>query len=453
VGAEGIVTGAAVAGWLADPTSAALRADLVARLNLLTHQHPGPAAQQTQYDNAILAAPDGRLLLSLDPSVADLDAEARRLATQVATSQEPAMGDFVRVESSGHVYIDVAAPILDASGRPIAVLILRSDPSLYLYPLIQSWPTPSESAETLLVRRDGDSVLYLNVLRHRVDPALTLREPLSSNGVPSVAAVLGRLGEFEGTDYRGVTVLADLRQVPDSPWFLVSKVDIAEILAEVDDQGRTILLLGFLVVLLTAAAAALVLSLRQSSLRQRLLISERDRASAAHLHQRVLALARDSFALLDPSGRIVDVNAATVAAYGRSREELLQLNVADLRAPEALATLDRDWQAAASPGGVLVETVHVRKDGSTFPVEVSSRTIDLDGVPHHESFVRDISARRAAEAQLTADLDELRRWNEATLGREARAIELKGEVNELLARLGELPRYPSATDDADAVDG
>jgi len=45
VGAEGIVTGAAVAGWLADPTSAALRADLIARLDLLTHQHPGPAAQ------------------------------------------------------------------------------------------------------------------------------------------------------------------------------------------------------------------------------------------------------------------------------------------------------------------------------------------------------------------------------------------------------------------------
>jgi len=449
VGAEGIVTGAAVAGWLADPTNAALRADLIERLDLLTNQHPGPAAQRTQYDDAILAAPDGRLLLSLDPSVADLDAEARRLATQVATSQEPAMGDFVRVESSGRVHIDVAAPVLDPSGRPLALLILRSDPSLHLYPLIQSWPTPSESAETLLVRRDGDSVLFLNVLRHRDDPALTLREPLSSTGVPAVAAVLGRVGEFEGTDYRGAAVLADLRPVPDSSWFLVSKVDTAEILAEVGDRGRAILLLCLLAVVLAGGAVAIVLSVRQISLQQRLLRSERDRASVAHLNERVIALARDIFLLIDPSGRIVDANAAAVVAYGYSREELLQLHIVDLRAPESRATLDRDWQAAASPAGVLFETVHVRKDGSTFPVEVSSRGIDVDGVPHRESFVRVITERRAAEAQLTADLDELRRWNEATLGREERVLELKREVNDLLAPLGEPPRYPSVTDDAD----
>ena len=344
--------------------------------------------------------------------MADLDAEARRLATQVATSQEPAMGDFVRVESSGHVYIDVAAPILDASGRPIAVLILRSDPSLHLYPLIQSWPTPSESAETLLVRRDGDSVLFLNVLRHRDDPALTIREPLSSTGVPAVAAVLGRVGEFEGTDYRGAAVLADLRPVPDSSWFLVSKVDTAEILAEVGDRGRAILLLCLLAVVLAGGAVAIVLSVRQISLQQRLLRSERDRAVIARLHERVLALARDIFLLTDPSNRIVEANAAA-SFYGYSREELLQLNAADLRTPETRATLERDWQAAAGADGVLFETVHMRKDGSTFPVEVSSRVIDVDGVPHRESFVRDITERRAAEAQLRAAAEESARLLEA----------------------------------------
>jgi len=45
--------------------------------------------------------------------------------------------------------------VLDAEGRPLAVLVLRSDAASYLYPLIQSWPTPSRSAETLLIRREG----------------------------------------------------------------------------------------------------------------------------------------------------------------------------------------------------------------------------------------------------------------------------------------------------------
>ena len=45
-------------------------------------------------------------------------------------------------------------------------------------------------------------------------------------------AVLGRQGMFVGRDYRNVEVMADLRPVPGSPWFIVAKVDAKEILAE-----------------------------------------------------------------------------------------------------------------------------------------------------------------------------------------------------------------------------
>jgi len=51
------------------------------------------------------------------------------------------------------------------------------------------------------------------------------------------------------------------------------------------------------------------------------------------------------------------------------------------------------------------------------------------------------SAQR--DAELRSRIDELRRWQQATLGREGRVIELKREVNALLARLGETPRYDS----------
>ncbi len=55
----------------------------------------------------------------------------------------------------------------------------------------------------------------------------------------------------------------------------------------------------------------------------------------------------------------------------------------------------------------------------------------------------DITERKRAEEQARRQLDELRRWHEATLGREDRILELKGEVNALCARLGEAPRYAS----------
>lgn len=52
--------------------------------------------------------------------------------------------------------------------------------------------------------------------------------------------------------------------------------------------------------------------------------------------------------------------------------------------------------------------------------------------------------RKLAELKLSEQLDELRRWHDATLGREMRTIELKREVNELLGQAGQPPRYSSA---------
>jgi P-type Cu+ transporter len=57
--------------------------------------------------------------------------------------------------------------------------------------------------------------------------------------------------------------------------------------------------------------------------------------------------------------------------------------------------------------------------------------------------IMDITERKLAEMQLTEQVDELRRWQDATLGREGRLLDLKREVNELLAQTGQPPRYPS----------
>jgi CheY-like chemotaxis protein len=55
----------------------------------------------------------------------------------------------------------------------------------------------------------------------------------------------------------------------------------------------------------------------------------------------------------------------------------------------------------------------------------------------------DLEARRLAEKEILEQLEELRRWQQATLGREERVQELKREVNALLAAQNQPPRYPS----------
>ena len=117
-------------------------------------------------------------------------------------------------------HIDVVAPLFSETRKtkdPVGAVIFQLDARQFLYPLIQFWPTPSRSAETLLVRKDGDAVLFLNDLRHQPDTALKLRIPLSRKDVPAVMAVLGKEGIVQGKDYRGVDVLSCPESRPEFP--------------------------------------------------------------------------------------------------------------------------------------------------------------------------------------------------------------------------------------------
>lgn len=98
-------------------------------------------------------------------------------------------------------------------------------------------------------------------------------------------------------------------------------------------------------------------------------------------------------------GHILEANAAAQRAYGYSRDELLALTIHDLRAADT-QDLAADQMAQADTSGILFETVHRRKDGSTFPVEISSQGATIRGERTLISVVRDISERKQAEAAI-----------------------------------------------------
>lgn len=194
-----------------------------------------------------------------------LGSVARRLSENAVRTQQIALSDLYRHED-GQIAIDSAIPLRrgDGTERVIGVLILRMDPHDFLYPLIQSWPTPSASSETLLVRREDNSVLFLNDLRFTPNAALSLQKGLTDTRSPAVRAALGMEGIFEGVDYRGVPVLSDIRKIPDSPWFMVTKVDSDEIFAPIRDQAILITTATLLLITLVGVGMSVVWNRQQS---------------------------------------------------------------------------------------------------------------------------------------------------------------------------------------------
>ena len=215
-----------------------------------------------EYSAVLLFDAQGKLSLS-DPERGGQEQSASAIVQDALKQRRVLFEDFYR-PGGGPVRLAVIGPI-DAGGpAPVGAIGLLVDPARFLYPHIQTWPLPTETGETLLVRREQGDVVYLNELRHRSNTALTFRVPLNSADLPTSNAVMGYEGLVEGTDYRGVLVLAAVRHVPDSPWFLVTKIDRTEAFAGLYARTGFFAVVTLLVLVAGSAVVMLAWSRRES---------------------------------------------------------------------------------------------------------------------------------------------------------------------------------------------
>jgi len=110
--------------------------------------------------------------------------------------------------------------------------------------------------------------------------------------------------------------------------------------------------------------------------------------------------ANDFIILLDENFRFIEVNERVIDFYGYTREELIGMHASDLRVSETKKDFMEQIKLAPVSGKTLYETIHQRKDGSRFPVEVSVRAIDSEGKTFYQAVIRDISERKQAEKAL-----------------------------------------------------
>jgi PAS domain S-box-containing protein len=321
--------------------------------------------------------------------------------------------DFHRNEYDQQVYLDILVPILDeqAADRPLGLFYLRINPKKYLYPFIKQWPVPSQTAETLLVRREGNEVVFLNELRFRTNTALNLRISLANTNVAAVKAALGQTGIVEGRDYRGAPVIADVRAVPGSPWFIVARQDATEMFAPLRAQfWRLIFTLG---ILLLGAGAGVGLVRRQQSVRfyRRQLETEAERIRLGA----IVEFSEDAIIGKNLDGTITSWNAGAERIYGYRAAETVGKSIAMLLPPGNADELLRLMEKIRR-GEVVehYETGRIRKNGECIQMSLSLSPVkDAAGTIVGVSAIgRDITERKLAEEKIKLTLADLERSNQ-----------------------------------------
>ena len=147
----------------------------------------------------------------------------------------------------------------EKSNEVIGILIIEIDMAESLYPIIGNLHGMGDSGETLLVRREGNEVVFINELRHMNESALYLRIPINStDALPAIRSSGGEEGIMITDDYRGEQVLSAYRHIDFPNWGLVAKIDQKEAFAGINNLRNQIAAVSVFLILLAFVMAILV---------------------------------------------------------------------------------------------------------------------------------------------------------------------------------------------------
>lgn len=156
-----------------------------------------------------------------------------------------------------------------------------------------------------------------------------------------------------------------------------------------------------------------------------------------YFYKTIIEQVRDIVLILDTNGVILWTNQAAMDTYGYTATEFQNMHIQELRSPTTFALINSEFQMALRQG-ILFRTEHKRKNSSYFPVEVSSKYVQLSQDKFVVSIIRDISqtvefetSLRDQEAKLHKSYQELLATHEELAASEE---EMRQQFDELLAQ-------------------
>ena len=370
------------------------------------------------YAGIVLTTPDHRLLMS-SGDYADNSAATEQQLGEMSSGQ--GWRSPIYRDARGHSHMDWLVPINPLGRRevrPVAVFIFRIDANQFLYPLIQAWPTASPTGETLMVRREGNTAVFLNDLRHRDGTALPLAPHLDTSELPAAIAIRANgAGTTGGIDYRNVAVLSAYRPVAGTDWHIVAKLDRDEVFAPLRTLVLWIALIAFIAVL--ALFAGLVLLWRQQNRVQTMAALAQQAQTALEMGrlddsvkesqaraQLLIDSALDAVISVDQDGCVVGWNAQAERLFGHTFAQVKGRDMADLIVPPAQRRAHRHGMARfirtgqSTVMGKRIEVQGLHANGTEFPMELTISTLFQNGRHFFNAYVRDISERVASENQI-----------------------------------------------------
>lgn len=283
--------------------------------------------------------------------------------------------------------------------------VFKIEATTQLFPLLAETGLKN-TFETYLVVFKTDTAIFISPLKHMEIVPGEYKIPLTKQEIAIVRYQSGEDKLIEGLDYRNVKVLSYTRKITDTNWHLVAEVDQDEIYEQIYLRAFNTFVFISVLIMLTGFILFYLWKSREVNFLKKEKEGKKEREALLKQFDYLTRYANDIILLMNDRGKIIWANERAVNTYGYTENELLSMRIDDIRAPHTRITLKNYFKRTKAEGGLIFETEHLKKNGQLFPVEVSSRYIEVEDKFYFQSIIRDISVRKEAEKtiQLWADI-------------------------------------------------
>jgi two-component system sensor histidine kinase/response regulator len=357
-------------------------------------------------DSALLLDAGGNVLAREHASDRKVSPELQKTALRaIAAGDSTHSSIYRRPATELPLRLDIVIPFLKTGQPAHGAMVLRIDPRRSLFPMLDTWPVPSQTAETVLWDRTGGRLVNISDIRRLPGSFGGIDEAVETSRLPIarvMRADLARDVATEAVDYRGIKVLFVGRQVAGTDWWLVAKIDLDEVDAPAGDHARKTLMAAALA-LLGAGLAGWGWSQRRAIAQGRLeRHDQRERLQALALLEAIAQSASDAIYAKDLEGRFVYCNRAAADMIGLPPAQVLGRRNDDLfDAATAARVTGDDRQAMSARVADAFEEIVSSSRGQTHVLSTKGPLVDAEGTLLGMLGVsRDITQTRRAERAL-----------------------------------------------------
>lgn len=367
---------------------------------------------------AALVLAGGKVVLAYPEDAAiSSSPESTRLGHSAWQDRKALLGTVYADPKTGRRSVEMMIPLVSYEGqapRPLALLRISYDAAVSIDPILDDWPNPGPASEAILLEREGNDFVHLSLPRLHSGATPPGPLPISRLRRPASQEALGEEGIVEGRDYRGRNVIAFIKAVPDSPWFVAVKTDVAELASGM--VRAYLILTGLAAAFVALCGSLLYLFWRRTLAAQE--AAERSKWDQANANlndfmQIMIDIMPNPAFFKDTAGVYVGTNSAFEKLLGLGKDEIVGKTIGDV-APEGIVKIHQEHDQAllAKPSHQVYEAPLQAWDGEHHVIFIKSTYRCPDGtIGGIIGILKDITQRLRSEEEL----EQLRRFSESTV--------------------------------------